>query len=160
MASHRQRRRREKVQRHTPKPVRISTLDAVEPAGRVERLVYSRQQAAEALGVSLATLDRYVIPAIATIKTEWGTRLIPKDGLDRYLAERTGEPRLPGRRRLPSGRRSTLPPEVVARIHRERTQGRSLAAIADRLNRDAIPTGQGGRQWWPSSVRAVLNSTG
>lgn len=156
MASHRQRRRHEKVQRHTPKPVRISTLDDVEPAGRVERLVYSRQQAAEALGVSLATLDRYVIPAIATIKTEWGTRLIPKGGLDRYVAEHTEEPRSPGRRRSPSGRRSTLPPEVVARIRRERAEGRSLAAIADRLNRDGIPTGQGGRQWWPSTVRSVL----
>jgi hypothetical protein len=32
----------------------------------------------------------------------------------------------------------------------------TLAEIARRLNHDDIPTGQGGRQWWPSTVRAVL----
>jgi hypothetical protein len=31
-----------------------------------------------------------------------------------------------------------------------------LSEIAHRLNRDVIATGQGGRQWWPSTVRAVL----
>lgn len=122
----------------------------------VARLVYSREQAAQALGVSLATLDRRVVPAIATVKTEWGARLIPTDELERYLAERTEEPRMPRRRPSRSGRRSTLPTEVVARIRREREQGSSLAEIADRLNRDGIPTGQGGRQWWPSTVRSVL----
>jgi hypothetical protein len=45
---------------------------------------------------------------------------------------------------------------VVARISRERAQGSSLAEIAHRLNRGDIPTSQGGRQWWPSTVRAVL----
>jgi Recombinase len=125
--------------------------------GPVERLVYSREQAAEALGVSLATLDRRVIPAIATVKTEWGARLIPAAELERYLAERTEEPRAPRWRRARSGRRSTLPPDVVARIRRERAQGNSLAEIAERLNREGIPTGQGGRQWWPSTVRTVLS---
>jgi hypothetical protein len=37
-------------------------------------LVYTRRQAAEALGVSLATLDRRVVPVIETVKTEWGAR--------------------------------------------------------------------------------------
>ncbi|MBA2474624.1 MAG: recombinase family protein [Actinobacteria bacterium] len=45
---------------------------------------------------------------------------------------------------------------MVARICREHAHGASLAEIARRLNRDEIPTGQGGRQWWPSTVRAVL----
>ena len=40
-----------------------------------------------------------------------------------------------------------------------RTAGRTLAAIADGLNADGISTAQGGRQWWPSSVRAALCST-
>jgi hypothetical protein len=55
-----------------------------------------------------------------------------------------------------SGRKPSLRPEVVARIRREHVQGASLGEIARRLNRDDIPTGQGGRQWWPSTVRAVL----
>jgi hypothetical protein len=123
----------------------------------VERLVYSREQAAQALGVSLATLDRRVVPAIATIKTEWGARLIPVAELDRYLAERTDEPRVPRRRHTDRGRRSTLAPEVVSRIQRERAKGESLAEIARQLNRDGVPTAQKGRQWWPSTVRVVLN---
>jgi hypothetical protein len=116
----------------------------------------TRASRPQALGISLATLDRHVVPAIATVKTEWGARLIPAGEFERYLAERTEEPRMPRRRATRSGRRSKLPAEVVARIRRERVQGSSLAEIAGRLNRDGIPTGQGGRQWWPSTVRAVL----
>jgi hypothetical protein len=157
MARGRQRRRREKELRHAPRSVPPPAAADGHVAGPVERLVYSREQAAQALGVSLATLDRRVVPAIATVKTEWGTRLIPAAELERYLAERTEEPRMPRRRLASSGRKSTLPAEVLARIHRERAQGSSLAEIANRLNRERVPTGQRGRQWWPSTVRAVLN---
>jgi hypothetical protein len=155
MARRRQRRRREKELRHAPSSPPSPLADG-QVGGAAEPLVYSREQAAQALGVSLATLDRRVVPAIATVKTEWGARLIPAGELERYLAERTEEPRMQRRRRSRCGRRSTLPAEVVARIRREREQGGSFAEIADRLNRDGIPTGQGGRQWWPSTVRAVL----
>jgi DNA invertase Pin-like site-specific DNA recombinase len=54
------------------------------------------------------------------------------------------------------GRPRKVPRRVVTRIRRERETGRSLAGIADGLNRDAVPTAQGGRQWWPATVRAVL----
>ncbi|WZH52908.1 MAG: recombinase family protein [Nocardioides alkalitolerans] len=54
------------------------------------------------------------------------------------------------------GRPSALPPEVVQRILGERHGGASLRAIADRLNGDEVPTGQGGRRWHASSVSAVL----
>jgi DNA invertase Pin-like site-specific DNA recombinase len=54
------------------------------------------------------------------------------------------------------GRPPTLPPAVARRIVRERGAGRTLAAIADRLNRDAIPTAQGGKQWYAGTVRATL----
>jgi hypothetical protein len=156
MARRRQRRRRDKERRHAPRPVTRPVPTEGHVDGPAERLVYSREQAARALGISLATLDRRVIPTIATIKTEWGARLIPAAEFDRYLTEHTEEPRTPRRRPSRSGRRSTLPTEVVERIRRERAQGSSLAEIADRLNRDDIPTGQGGRQWWPSTVRAVV----
>jgi hypothetical protein len=116
--------------------------------GRVEPLAYTREQAAQALGVSLATLDRRVVPAIATVKTEWGARLIPVGELERYLAERREEPRTQRRSAL-SNRKPALPPEVVASIRREHAQGASLGEIARRLNRDDIPTGQGGGWWWP-----------
>lgn len=151
MASRRQRRRREKEQRHAPEPIAVDD-------GPAERLVYSREQAARILGVSLATLDRRVIPTIATVKTEWGARLIPKAEIDRYLAERTEEPRAQPQPAARTGRKRTLPAEVVSRILHESARGASLADIARRLNRDGVPTAQGGRRWWPSTVRLVLRT--
>lgn len=52
----------------------------------------------------------------------------------------------------------SLPEAVVGRIAGERRLGRSLAAIATALNDDDIPTAQGGTEWRPSSVAAVLKS--
>jgi hypothetical protein len=156
VAKRRQQRRREKERRHATEPATPLGADDGRLAGRVEPLAYTREQAAQALGVSLATLDRRVVPAIATVKTEWGARLIPVGELERYLAERQEEPRTRPRRAARSGRKPTLPPEVIARIHREHAHGATLGEIARRLNHDDISTGQGGRQWWPSTVRAVL----
>jgi DNA invertase Pin-like site-specific DNA recombinase len=56
------------------------------------------------------------------------------------------------------GRRRQTPDSVVRRIVRERKKGKSLAAIADGLNRDGVPTSQGGKKWYPATVRAVLLS--
>jgi len=56
-----------------------------------------------------------------------------------------------------TGRRSTLPAEVITRVRRERKAGATLQAIADGLNRDQVATGQGGRCWHPSSVRTVAS---
>jgi len=54
------------------------------------------------------------------------------------------------------GRPPSLPASVVDRIHSERQGGAAFAAIAEGLNRDTIPTAHGGRQWWPSTVRSVI----
>jgi recombinase len=35
--------------------------------------------------------------------------------------------------------------------------GKSLAAIANGLNADRIPTAQGGRRWYPAAVRYTLS---
>jgi DNA invertase Pin-like site-specific DNA recombinase len=53
------------------------------------------------------------------------------------------------------GRPSTVPPEVVARITSERAAGATWAAIADGLNADGTPTGQGGSQWFPNTVARI-----
>jgi hypothetical protein len=123
---------------------------------RVRRLACTRKQAPEALGVSLATLDRRVIPAIETVRTEWGSRLIPVDELERYITERRQEARAERRRADRPGRKSGLEPELIARIRAEYAKGCSLSHIAQGLNSDGVRTSQGGRQWWPSTVRAVL----
>lgn len=54
------------------------------------------------------------------------------------------------------GRPRILRDEIVERIVDERARGQTLRAIADGLNVEAVPTAQGGRQWHPSTVRAVL----
>jgi DNA invertase Pin-like site-specific DNA recombinase len=56
------------------------------------------------------------------------------------------------------GRPVSLPPEVRRRIAADREGGKTLAAIAADLNADGVATGQGGAQWWPATVRAVLRS--
>jgi len=56
------------------------------------------------------------------------------------------------------GRPRLLPKRTVQRIVRARKRGQSLATIADKLNADGIATAQGGRQWYPSTIAAVLRS--
>jgi len=55
------------------------------------------------------------------------------------------------------GRPPTMSPYAIERIRRERAAGASLAAIANGLDADRIPTAQGGRRWYPATVRYTLN---
>src|SRR3954470_6209108 len=48
------------------------------------------------------------------------------------------------------GRPRSLPPRVVARVARERDEGRSFRAIANDLNNERVPTAQGGARWHAS----------
>jgi hypothetical protein len=125
-------------------------------AESVQRLTYTREQAAEALSISLATLDRRVTPVISTVMTESGRRLIPVAELERYLVERTQPPRAERREPRSAGRKRGLPPALEARIRDEHLRGKSLGEIARGLNTDGAKTAQGGRQWWPSTVQTVL----
>ncbi|HEX5468274.1 MAG TPA: recombinase family protein [Gaiellaceae bacterium] len=128
----------------------------VREAAYVERLAYTRTQAATALGISRSTFIRRVLPFVETIETGWGTSLIPVDEVERFLLERRRQARATPGSPTRWGRRTGLPKEIIARIHRERADGRSLGQIARGLSADGVPTSQGGRQWWPSTIRAVL----
>ena len=78
MSRRRLRRRSEKAQRHTHAPLKPAAPPPRRPRGeRVERLAYTRQQAAKAIGVSLATLDRRVVPAIETVADGMGRTADP-----------------------------------------------------------------------------------
>jgi DNA invertase Pin-like site-specific DNA recombinase len=57
------------------------------------------------------------------------------------------------------GRPRRLPESVRMRIRDLREQGRSFASIAGELNSDGVPTAQGGRAWYPSTVRAAQLTT-
>jgi Recombinase/Bacterial regulatory protein, Fis family len=128
-------------------------------APRVERLAYTRGQAAEALGVSRSTLIRRILPYVETIEMPWGARLIPVDELERLLAERR-RPVKPRPRPAVRGRPRRLHEQLVERIQAAHAAGQSLGEIARELNANGVPTAQGGRQWWPSTVRAVLTRPG
>jgi hypothetical protein len=128
----------------------------IRDATRIERLAYTRTQAAAALGISRSTFDRRVLPLIETIEMPWGTQLIPVDELERLLAEHHSGAR---RRVTPPtrpGRRAAVGPDIVERIRAEHAACKSFGEIARELTADKVPTAHGGRQWWPSTVRAVL----
>lgn len=125
-------------------------------AERVEPLVYTRRQAAAVLGISLATLDRRIVPALNTVKTPSGTRLIPISEIERFLEQHTQVASIEFSPRRRAGRRSSVPPTIVERIKREHAEGKSLGEIARGLTASGAPTSQGGRRWWPSTVRGIL----
>lgn len=56
------------------------------------------------------------------------------------------------------GRPSLLSEELGERIELMRGDGMTLAAIADTLNREAVPTPTGRGKWWPASVRQALRT--
>ena len=56
------------------------------------------------------------------------------------------------------GRPRSLPRTTLERILREREAGASYQAIADRLTDEGVPTAHGGRRWYVSTVRRVLES--
>ena len=152
------RRRSEKAQRHAPPLDRSPTPlhEIVREATRVERLAYTRTQAAEALGVSRSTFNRRVLPLVETIEMPWGARLIPVDELQRLIAERRRRTRAREQPRASPGR-----PADAGTRHRRADPGRARRrqrawGIARELNADQVPTAHNGAQWWPSTVRAVL----
>jgi len=156
MSGRQKRRRKRQRRQHEAQPKRRwAPTGALREVDEVDRLAYSRRQAAEALGVSVSTIDRRVVPSISTVKTPWGQRLIPVVQLERFMREHL-EPARPCPARRSPGRPPTLSPSVVDRIRLEYARGRSLAEIARMLTAEGIFTAHGGRQWWPSTVRAVL----
>lgn len=155
--SRRRDRRRNRAKRPTDAAPAAKQAAIVREAARVERLAYTRTQAAEALGVSRSTFDRRVLPLIETIEMPWGTSLIPVDELERLLVKRRRAARMRFAPRTRSGRRPIVPNDVVERIRVEYANGSRLAEIARQLTADRVPTAHGGAQWWPSTVRAILH---
>jgi DNA invertase Pin-like site-specific DNA recombinase len=76
----------------------------------------------------------------------------------RIIAQRTSEGMQAMKARgIRLGRPVELADDVRHRIAAERAEGRSLRAIADDLNAEAVPTARGGR-WYASTVKHVVGS--
>jgi DNA invertase Pin-like site-specific DNA recombinase len=54
------------------------------------------------------------------------------------------------------GRRPILDPALVAELVEAYESGQGWTAIARSLNQREVPTAQGGKRWYPSTVRAVV----
>jgi Recombinase len=137
-----------------PKPPDSARV-AIREASHVERLAYTRTQAAQALGIGRSTFTSSVLPYVDTVETPSGTKLIPADELERLIVE-WRRPARPRRKPKRTGRPPAVAPNVADRIRRARAAGLSLRQIADRLNEDGTPTTHGGARWWASTVRSVL----
>jgi hypothetical protein len=155
-AKRKKRRDQKLLRQHWTEPKRTwAPPGELQEAEKPNRLVYSRRQAAEALGVSISTIDRRVVPLVSTVKTPWGQRLIAVTELERFLREHLEPPQEPSQRGR-AGRPPSLTRSVVERIRLQYARGHVLAEIVRALKEEGVPTAHGGRQWWPSTIRAVL----
>ena len=53
------------------------------------------------------------------------------------------------------GQPQQLPQEIVERIIDDRSRGESWSAITRSLDEEGVPTAQGGKSWYPATVRKV-----
>jgi DNA invertase Pin-like site-specific DNA recombinase len=100
------------------------------------------------LGVDTTTPSGELVANVMVSVAQWERRAIGQRTKDALAQKKREGVRL--------GRPSTLPEAVRRRIARLREKGLSYPAIADRLNKAKVPTAQGGRQWYPSTVRKAL----
>ena len=100
------------------------------------------------LGVDTTTPAGEMMANVLATFAQFERRLIGQRTRDALAAKRASGTRL--------GRPPTMPEPVVARIRSERAAGRTLSAIAEGLSIDAVPTAQGGKRWYASTVRTVL----
>ncbi|KAA8939037.1 recombinase family protein, partial [Mycobacterium sp.] len=57
------------------------------------------------------------------------------------------------------GRPVSVPAEIAARIVALRDNGATWQTVADQLNSDAVPCGQGGSRWFPNTVARIYKRT-
>jgi DNA invertase Pin-like site-specific DNA recombinase len=56
------------------------------------------------------------------------------------------------------GRPPNLPVNLIERIVELRKSGETFRRISDLLNKEGVPTSQGGKCWYPGTVRLVVNA--
>ena len=103
------------------------------------------------VGIDTSTINGELIATLLIALAQWERRLI---GERTELALR--QVKLRGTK---LGRPTVVVPEALAIIHAMRGSGSSYRQIADALNRQKVPTAQGGREWYASTVRAIEKRT-
>jgi DNA invertase Pin-like site-specific DNA recombinase len=100
------------------------------------------------LGLDLSTPQGELVANLIASVAQWERRIVGERTREALAVKKAQGVRV--------GRPPTLPAKVVRRMQRERAAGKSLAAIADKLNADGVPTAQGGRRWYAGTVRYTL----
>jgi DNA invertase Pin-like site-specific DNA recombinase len=101
------------------------------------------------LGVDLSTPSGEFLASVMASAAQWERRIIGQRTRDALAVRKAQGVKL--------GRPRTMPDELRRRIRRMHSRGMSTPRIAAKLNADGVPTARGGRQWYPSTVRAVLH---
>lgn len=99
------------------------------------------------LGVDLSTPAGEFLANVMASAAQWERRIIGQRTSDALRAKQAAGVVL--------GRPTAVDAEVRDFIVHRRAAGLPYSAIAEQLNIRAIPTPQGGKKWYPSSVRAV-----
>jgi DNA invertase Pin-like site-specific DNA recombinase len=102
------------------------------------------------LGIDLSTPAGEFLASVMASAAQWERRIIGQRTREALAAKKAAGVQL--------GRPRSLPEVVIDRMSAERAAGRTLQGIADGLNADGIPTGQGGLRWYPSTVSQALHS--
>ena len=100
------------------------------------------------LGVDTTTPSGKMVAQIMMVLAEWEREMIGDRTKAALLAARARGTKL--------GRPVNVDPETVRLIKILRTDGRSYRKIASLLNGQGTPTAQGGREWYASTVRAMI----
>lgn len=102
------------------------------------------------LGVDTTTPSGEMMASVLAVFAQFERRLIGQRTREALAVKREQGVRL--------GRPRVVSTTTVAEIQRLRSHGKSLAAIADRLNLGRRETAHGGRRWYVSTIQAVLRS--
>lgn len=101
------------------------------------------------LGIDLSTPAGEFLASVMASAAQWERRIISQRTKDAMAAKRASGTRF--------GPPVRLDRDVVDRIIAERAEGRTLQAIADRLNAEGIATATG-REWRRSTIDKVLKA--
>lgn len=100
------------------------------------------------VGVDTTTPQGEMVANVMATFAQFERRIIGQRTKDALAVKRSQGVRL--------GRPRILPSHVVQQIKRMRIKGKSYREIAEALDGKGIPTAQGGRCWYPATVRKIL----
>jgi DNA invertase Pin-like site-specific DNA recombinase len=101
------------------------------------------------IGVDTSTANGEVMASIVAVFAQFERRLISERTKAALAIKKAQGVKL--------GRPVVVTEEVVDRVLAERAEGRTLRTIADGLNADGVRTAHGGSQWWPATVKKLID---